>query len=249
MKKYYSSIKESTKVYRPHIIYKIFMWIVGLFHGKNEVIWKTEKPTDEPIFLVCNHTQVYAPTHFLVNDKNTRVWANYYFLFTKTAYQHITTSLERGNKNFKWLRPVVFVMSPVVALFFRAITPIPVYHKSEKVYTQTFEKSLQTLLENKPQVVFPERTKNPVNKYINQLNYGFPEIGKIYYERTGKLLKFFPVYCASKIKKVLVGEPIQYDPNIDFDTQKHIICKHLENQIGELGDSLGEHKVDYYTMK
>ncbi|NLL56336.1 MAG: hypothetical protein GX242_03880 [Clostridiales bacterium] len=245
-KKYYSPIKEYSKVKKRHPFYKLFRAIIKLFFPKNEVIWQTDKPSDnEPIFYVCNHTRLYAPVFFLLSKKPVRVWSNYYFLFYKECWQHLKNKVFQ---NHKYLLPLGFILTPLIVLLFRAFEPIPVYHKSSKVITHTFEKSIETLQSGMDQAIFPERTENRVNKYIFQFNHGFPLMAQIYYEKTGKKLKFYPVYCAQKLRKVVIGNPIEYNPNIPMKIQRTQICEYLEKQIEILGDSLPEHKPVLYNF-
>ncbi len=243
-KRYYSPIKEYSKVKRFHPFYKLFKVIARVFFPKNEVIWQTEKPADgEPMFYVSNHTRVYAPLFFLLGKKPVRVWSNCYFLFYKECWNHMKNKVVN---NHKILIPFAFLLTPFIVWLFRAFEPIPVYHKSSKVITDTFAKSIETMEEDMDQVIFPERTENQVNKYIFQFNQGFPMVGELYYEKTGKRMKFYPVYCAQKLKKVVIGEPIEYDPAIPMKVQRVQICEYLENKIKELGDSLPDHEPVIY---
>lgn len=67
-----------------------------------------------------------------------------------------------------------------------------------------------------------------------------------YFQRTGKKLKIYPVYCSESLKTFLVGEPVEFDPDRSVKEQSAEINKYLEKTIGELGDSLPEHKIVLY---
>ena len=248
IKKYYSPVKEYDTFKRPHPFFKLLRLFVGWFFPKNEFIWKTEKPSDgEPLFFVCNHTKIYAPTYFIVNkEQRARVWANYYFLYFKVFWHHMKTKVINNRKPKFIIYPLAFLLTPVIILTFRAFEPVPVFHKDERVETMTFKKSIETMKAGVPQIIFPERTENKVNRYIFQFNHGFPKVAERYYQETGKILRFFPVYCAEKLRTFVVGDPIAYDPNVSMDTQADDICHYLENKIKELGDSLPEHEPVIY---
>lgn len=247
MKKYYSVTKKYYKVKHYHPFFRLFKFIFRIFFPKNEVIWQTEKPQNgEPIFYVCNHTKIYAPVFFLLNKKPVRLWSNCYFLFLKDCWIHMKTKVLQNRKPKFLLYPLAFILTPLIVLVFRAMEPIPVYHNSAKVINETFEKSIFTMEEGIDQCIFPEKTENKVNKYIFEFNQGFPLVAQRYYEKTGKIMKFYPVYCAQKIHKVVVGEPIAYNPEIPTKIQRKQICKYLENKIGEMGDSLPEHEPVIY---
>lgn len=247
MNKYYSPLKDFSKRKKHHPIYSFTKAIIKLFFPKNEFIWKTEKPAEgEPVFFVCNHTKIYAPVYFLLQKEKVRVWSNYNFLFYKSCWQHLSSTVLKTFKLGFLLLPLAFILTPIIVWTFRAIEPIPVYH-SDKNVLETFKKSIQTMEEGIPQVVFPECTKNQVNKYMYELHAGFPLVAQDYYDKTGKIMKFYPVYCAEALHTFLVGDPISYNPEIPLKVQRNDICRYIENKIAELGDSLPEHKPSLYV--
>lgn len=247
MKKYYSPLKEYTTRKRYHPLYTFVKSIVRLFFPKNEFIWMTEKPAEgETPFFVCNHTKIYAPVYFLLQKEKVRVWSNYNFLFYKHCWQHLSSTVLKTFKFGFLLLPLAFILTPIIVWTFRAIEPVPVYHSDKNVLV-TFKKGVQTMQEGIPQVVFPESTKNQANKYLYKFHEGFPLIALSYYQETGKIMKFYPVYCAEKLHTFVVGKPISYDPNIPLKTQRKDICQYIENTIATLGDSLPEHKPSLYV--
>lgn len=54
------------------------------------------------------------------------------------------------------------------------------------------------------------------------------------------------MYCCESLKTFLVGEPVEFDPDRSVKEQSAEINKYLEKTIGELGDSLPEHKIVLY---
>lgn len=248
-KKYYSPVKSYDVYKRPHVFYKLLRAAIRLFFPDNEVVWKCEKPaSDEAAVYVCNHTKIYAPTAFLVDKRlpQGRIWANCYFLHFNMCWKHIKTKVINNRKPKFILYPLAFLLTPVIVLTFRAFNPIPVYHKSDNTERVTFQKAIDTIEEGKAQIIFPERTENPVNKYVFQFNHGFPKMAEKCYKETGKIVKFYPVYCAQKLHTFVIGEPIAYNPDIDIEIQKDDICHYLEHSIQVLGDSLPAHETVIY---
>lgn len=244
MKTYYHALKERSDKKPRHPFYAMLKGVVRLFFPENEVIWRTEKPDDDgEIVYICNHTKIYAPVFFLLEKPTVRVWSNYYFLFYKTCWQHMKKAVVTGKR--AWLRPLAFILTPLIVALFRATEPIPVYKMSEKVL-ETFEKSVETAEENVSQVIFPERTENKVNEYVYEFNQGFPTVAQVYYEKTGKRMKFYPTYCAQPLHKIVVGDPIEYDPDVPMKIQRAAICEYLQTAIKDLGDSLPEHEPPIY---
>lgn len=246
-KKYYSPTKDYFTRKRHRFGFRLLKAIVKLFFPRDEFIWKGEKPDDDqPFIFVSNHTKIYAPLTFLFNyDKKIRTWSNSFLLCYKEGLNHLFYNVLINRRPKVVLYPLAVLLLPVIIWIFRSIEPIPVYKQSKKII-DTFDKAMETLEEGVHQIVFAEKLDTPVNKYIFELNRGFTYLAKTYYAKTGKKLKFYPVYTCADLHKVLIGEPIEYDPEINMRLQKETICKYLEESIKELGDSLPEHKISVY---
>lgn len=246
-KQYYSPIKPYYKRKRIRIGYRIFKSILKVFFPKNEFVWTCPKPNDdEPIFFVSNHTKLYAPLVFILHyDKSLRLWADAAYLRIKDVIKHLIVNVIKDRKPKFLLYPLAILLSPMIVWFFRSIEPIPTFHQDRRVI-ETFQKSVETLKANISQGVFPEKIEGEANRYVFEFNRGFTHVAKMLYKETGLILKFYPTYVCQPLKKVLIGAPIAYDPNINMRQQKNDICAYLENTIKELGDSLLEHKISVY---
>ena len=247
-KRYYSPVKEYDSYKRPHPFFKIIKGTVKLFFPKTEMIFTDEKPQEgESVVYVSNHTKLFAPAFFILNKKlKARVWQNCYFLYFNMCWDHMKNKVLKNRKPKFLLYPLAYLLTPFIVLFSRAYNPVPVFHTGRELFEITFKKSSETLNEGLPLVIFPERTENKVNRYIYQLNTGFPRFAEVYYKETGKIVRFYPVYCAQKLRKVVVGKPVSYDPTVPMAKQKTTITRYLESQIETLGDSLPPHEPVIY---
>ena len=247
MKRYYSAVKPFEKRKKKRPIFKLLLAIMRIFLPRDEFIWKTQKPKDGEAFIfVSNHTKIYAPLSFILNyEKPIRPWSNANLLTFKDVREHMFKNVVRNRKPKYLLYALSVLLSPLIIWFFRSLEVIPVYKKDRRIQT-TFEKSIWTMEEGVHQIVFPEKLENWANKYIFELNQGFAYVAKEYYDKTNKIMKFYPVYVCKSLKKVLIGEPIAYNPDIHFKKQREQICRFLENGIKELGDSLPEHEIEIY---
>jgi len=226
-------------------LYKFLHFWIKLFMPKNELIWKTEKPADgEPYAFICNHTKIYAPLYFLSYDTPMRTWVNCYFFDKETCKSHLKNRVLFGKRKF--LRPLGYLLTPLIVRIFNCFDFIPVFHYSDELFNVTFKKGMEAADEGVPQVIFPERTENMVNDYIYELNTGFVFSAKMLYEQTGKIMKFYPVYCAQSIRKVVMGDPISYDPTVPFKKGRTEIGIYLQNKIASLADGLPAHEKTIY---
>jgi len=241
----YSAVKDNPKRNKRHFFYGIVKFFLKIFFPKNKFVWLTEKPQDnEPHIFVCNHTRVYALVAWLLRKDKPKLWANYYFLFKKDCKKHLLGKVIKGQKHEKLLGVLGRLLIPVVVKLFRGAEPIPVYHDTR--LTTTFDKSIQCLEAGITQVIFPEKTEPQFSEYLMEFNHGFPLVAKAYYDLTGKILKFYPCYCAPSLRKIVIGDPVSFDPNVPLKPQRQSICRYLEAKITEIARSLPEHKQTVY---
>ena len=57
------------------------------------------------------------------------------------------------------------------------------------------------------------------------------------------------MYNAVRLKKVLIGKPIKFDPEVQIDKMRKIICDYLKNEITNLALTLPSHEVVQYVNK
>ena len=141
----------------------------------------------------------------------------------------------------KWLKIIIVPIGmPIVNAFIRGMSIIPVNHgMSIKI---TFKKTNETLIEGKHVVIFADINKEPVRKYVNEMQTGFVHLAKEYYKETGKAVSFYPVYTSESLGKVIIGEPIKYDIDISLKEQRDLIVDYLNSEQEKLAESLGEHE-------
>ena len=226
---------------RPHLWLGFAKAVARIFVRKPEVVWKTEIPS-EPCLFVCNHTKNYAPVAILLYYKNVRLWANFYFMYLKDCWNHMMKKVLKDRNPI--LKGVAALIMPLVVWTFKSIEAIPVFHDTRVKYT--FTEFVDTLNAGKCSMVFPERTENQVSKYVYEFNRGFTFVAQTYFKQTGKLLKFYPVYCCQSLKKFVVGEPITYNPDEPMRAQSVKIAEYLQNEVTAIADSLGEHDIVLY---
>lgn len=225
-------------------VYDFLMKIARKCTKKVDFIEKV--PLEEAPFLVTNHTGISAPAMFLLHYKERiRTWSHAAFLHGKTAITHLKKNVLKRRKFGFLLYPVCLLFLPVIVWFFRSARPVPVWRGSRKI-TETLEQSVLVKEQGVPQVVFPEKMDGEVefaNPYLYTLNRGFVYAGKAYYQKTGKLLRFYPAYSCPSLKTVVIGEPIVFNPFLPMPEEKEIVCRYLEDKIGSLAAGLPPHKI------
>ena len=75
----------------------------------------------------------------------------------------------------------------------------------------------------------------------------FVDVARLYYKTTGQKIKFVPMYHAANLKKVVFGNPIEFDPALDMNIQRKLICNHIKDEITRVAKDLPRHKVIPYN--
>ena len=243
MKRYYHPLKECTKHKRSKLFFKFLNIFLKPATGKAEVEWRTQEPLDPAVF-VANHTHTYAPLSMLFNfPLECRPWVNAYTLTYKNGIKLVYNKIAYDLKPRFIAKLGAIILMPLINLYFRSLDPVPVYHDIR--IRSAFHKSTETLSEGINLVIYPEKNIKSPQKYINDLEPGFVHLAPHYYEKTGKKIKFYPVYCCKDLKKIIVGEPIEYDPDKNIKEQRNEITDYLVKAVVEIGDSLPEHTIYY----
>ena len=226
---------------------KFYDGIKKIARSVRKITFIARTPLENAPFLVTNHTGISAPAMFLIHyPSRIRTWSHYAFLQGKAALAHLRKNVLPRRKGGFLLYPVALLFLPVILSFFRWANPIPVWRGSRKIM-ETLDQSVEAKLAGTAQVVFPEKLDGEdvflANPYLFRLNRGFVYAGKQYYEKTGRLLRFYPAYSCPALKTVVIGEPILFNPYVPIREEKEIVCTYLEEKIYALAKSLPPHKI------
>ncbi|MCM1305895.1 MAG: hypothetical protein NC037_00255 [Bacteroides sp.] len=233
--------KRYYKGFAAAIAYKIF--------PQPEVIFEEPIPDGETVVFTANHSGAYGPVNAtLYFPHPSRPWTVAEILDKKLSADFIFYDFFAGagkKCKFFW-----HVLSHLVAVLLRPLLlragGIPVYH--DRRVTKTFEDSVAALKGGEHVVIFPECPER-FSEHINDFYGGFAKLGLLYYKETGKNLKFYPTYIAHPLKKILVGKPVEFNPD-DLGAQgRKQITEQLRDRTEELAKSLPPHKVQPFLTE
>ncbi len=222
--------------------YRFLCWCVDRCYKKVEYEGLENLPK-EPCIVAGNHAQMHGP---LINElyfpEDKSIWCANEVTSLKTfpafAYKDFWP-----NKP-KWIRwfykGLAYVIAPLAVYIFKSADSIPVYNDMR--FITTFKLTTEMLESGKKVVIFPEYYA-PYNEIMSDFNARFVDVAKFYYKKTGKCLKFVPVYHAPTIKKVVIGKPIEYKGDLPIEEQRVIITEYLKEEITKLAKSLPNHIV------
>lgn len=196
--------------------------------------------------LVGNHAQIHGPLAcelYFPDGRYTWCAAEMMTLKEVPAYAYKDFWSQKPARS-RWLYHILsFLIAPLAVFLFNNANTIPVYHDTRVL--RTFRETVQRLCEGANIVIFPEQDKK-YNHILYDFQEHFADTALMYYRRTGKAVPFVPMYIAPRLRTILLGAPIVYDPNMPLDEVRRCICDALKRQITDLAQGLPPHTVVPY---
>lgn len=216
--------------------YKFMKGIAKLVFPQRDVIYKSQPEEGEVAVYVSNHSGAIGPANMtLFFDRPFRAWSISCLFDKEIAPNYIYHDFFFGrSKKFKsFYRGLSRIIAPMLIPLIERQNPIVVYRGSNKMLN-TFRESVKTLKDNQNVVIFGECPEK-YTENVNRLYRGFADIGRLYYNDTGKTVKFYPVYIPTQTKVIYVGSPVEYLPQNEKKQERERIASVLEQRIDELG--------------
>lgn len=227
-------------------VYRVIKRLVQVCYPKIEIVGQEHLP-DEPVIIVGNHAQMNGPiAGELYTPGKHYIWCAGQMMHLKDvpayAYQDFWSGKPRLLRPFYKL--LSYIIAPLSVCIFNNAHTIGVYHDARII--STFKQTVQRLQEGNHVVIFPEHNI-PHNHIICQFQDKFIDIAKLYYKRTGKTLNFVPMYLAPKLKKMYLGQPVRFCPDVPVEEERRRICDALMASVTQMAVSAPEHTVIPYN--
>lgn len=227
------------------ILYRILRFFVWLFSPKFQVEGRERLP-DEPVIIVANHSQMYGPIGCELHAPRPRdTWCiGEMFTLKEVPDYAFKDFWSYKPKWTHWFFKILsYLIAPLSVLIFNNANTIPVYHDTRLV--TTFRKTMQSLEAGRDVVIFPEHYQEH-NHIVYDFQDRFIDLARMYYRRTGKALCFVPMYIAPHLKKMIIGDPIRFDPEQKFSAERTRICQTLMQSITDIAEAQPRHRVVPY---
>lgn len=227
------------------LFYKLCRGMVVFFYGKKK-FENIENTPQEPSIYISNHAQAHGPLMFeLYFPKKKYIWCIGQMLHLKEVPGYAYTDF--WSMKPKWIRwfykLLSYLVAPILAYAMCHADTIGVY-KDTRIMS-TFKDTMAALEDGNNIVIFPEG-RNKHNEIVNDFLDKFVDTARFYYSKYHKCVSFVPTYICPKLKKAVFGKPIVYDPNIEMNEQRKIICDHLKMEITRIAKELPTHTVIPY---
>lgn len=202
---------------------------------------------ETPSLIIGNHAQVHGPISCeLYFPTKKKIWCIGQMMHAKEvpayAYQDFWSLKPKG---IRWFyKGLSYVIAPLCSFIFNRADAIGVYKDSRIL--STFRDTERALADGDNVVIFPENT-TPHNEIVNGFQDKFVDVARFYYKKHKIALSFVPMYVAPKLRKVVFGKPICYNPEQNIDEQRTAICEYIQAEITRIAKELPRHKVVPYA--
>lgn len=228
------------------VLYKLMRSLIRVFYRKRE-FYGIENLPNEASLIISNHAQMNGPlTSEFFFPTRKYIWCIGQMMKVKEvpAYAYADFWSLKSKYN-RWIYKIAsYLIAPISSYLFKRADTIAVYKDARMLHT--YRETMDRLEENANIIIFPE-CYTEYNHIVNEFQDKFVDTARLYYKKTGKVISFVPMYNAAKIKKVVIGKPIKYDPNMSMDTQRKVICDYLKNEITQMALDLPVHRVVPYN--
>lgn len=208
------------------------------------LIWGGEVTGDEnlpeqgPAVLVANHLNALGPIA-VVSSVPLRLhpWVASDMMDAELAPEYLR--LDFVEKQLRLSMPFSLWMakaiSKITVPLFARMECIPAHTNAEELRA-TFDQSVGLLAQNRFLLVFPEDPNQPCDpRYkMSPFKKGFVRLGEFYFQRTGRLLKFYPLAVHAVRRVVQVGRPVTYNPYAPPVNERLRVKGVLEGMIHEM---------------
>ncbi len=207
------------------------------FHCK--VLFPEKLPgSGEPVVFIANHYNVFGPLSFVISvPLDYQIWINSELLDRESARSGLLPGMKRllpflSEKRSEWC------CDKLLSLVLYALTSvgmIPVDRQDASRLLSTIRRSLQALQEGKNLLIFPE-TGEPEYSLTSVTPFfpGFAALGRFFYRKTGKCLRFCPCYIDEQHYRIRVGEPVIWNPDADPKKETEKVSEELNRRIREM---------------
>lgn len=228
------------------LVYQIVWFFVRLFYPKIRIVGAENLPERDAI-IVGNHAQMNGPicADMYFPGKVT-TWCAHQMMELKEvpAYAFEDFWSKKPRRTHWFYKLLSYLIAPLSVCLFNEAKTIPVYRDTRLL--TTFKQTVKSLDDGTNVIIFPE-CYTPYNNIVYQFQDKYIDVAKLYYKRTGKILKFVPLYVAPKLKTMYIGKAIEFCPENPIAEERERITRYLMDEITSIAVALPRHTVIPYA--
>jgi len=211
--------------------------VLNWFVWRGEMLSPENLPDNYPVVFIANHAAALGPIA-VTSSLPIRVypWAIGDMMDFRRAPDYLRRDFVEKELHLSPPLSLWFArgLSKLSVRLLRTLDCIPVRLGNDLF--ETYRLSIDYLVDGRSLLIFPEDPKQTVNELFNMTPFykGFARLGELYFERTGKLLRFHPLAVHARQRKAKAGRAVLYNPDTD-PVRERIRIKHaLESTIHDL---------------
>lgn len=197
--------------------------------------WSVAAPCQSPCVYIVHHRNMFGPIHALLLMRDMpRPWVLHVFLDRHSCFEHYYnyTFTER----FGWPRWLAYiaasVLSWVVPGTLRSFGAIPVYRDLRRTH-QIMRETGSALERGESILLCPDIAYDSDSAATGKIYKGFLRLDKPYRERTGKPLRFVPVFC-SHTRRIEAAAPIYCAENLPLRAAREDAARRIVESLNAL---------------
>jgi 1-acyl-sn-glycerol-3-phosphate acyltransferase len=226
------------EAYVKDLLYRLLAECIQAFIWGGDVVGEENLPEQGPAVLVANHLGALGPVAVVACvPRRLHPWVREEVMDPKLAPEYLRWDFVERELHLPmpfslWLAKIISMIS--VPLLNRTDC-IPV-RASPMGLLATFNQSVDLLTRDGYVVVFPEDPTRPSDPQFGMSPFkkGFVRLGEMYFQRSGRALKFYPLAVHAERRTVQVGIPVVYNPYVPLAKERLRIKHMLENMIREM---------------
>ena len=232
-----TSLKERIIRKKEIIVTKMTMGIMRPFYRHKMVnLDHVKQDPSNPIVFLGNHAEIYGPiASALCFPIPVRFWVINKMMFNKRdvrAYMYENTFSKKTYLPVFVRQLLAWYLGWLSVNVMNALRAIAVYRDSPMKLRQTLRESTDALACGENLMIFPE---HPEGKYvkggISELSPGFLMLAEAWWKKTGKKLRFLPVYANREERTFTFGDEIRYEPENGYAAEQERILKEAYEQL------------------
>ena len=236
------SLKEKAVWFKEKVITVLTMGMLRPFN-RHKMVNLDHVITDEsnPIVFLGNHAEIYGPiASALCFPIPVRFWVVSRMMFNKKdvrAYLYENTFSKKTFLPVFVRKLLAWYLGWLSVNIMNSLRAIPVYRDSPMQLRQTLRESVEALEHGENLMIFPE---HPEGKYvkggISELSPGFIMLAEAWWKKSGKKLRFMPVYANREKRTFTFGNEIVYEPVNGYASEQERVLKEAYEQLVSLSE-------------
>lgn len=226
-------------------LYRAIKGLLRLLYPKFEVVGAEHLP-QESCIIVGNHSQMNGPIACELYFPIERyTWCNAEMLHLKEvpAYAYRDFWSQKPRRSRWFYKILSYIIAPIAAFVLSNANTIGVRHDARIL--STFRETMDCLASGASVVIFPEKDGEHEGLIYN-FQDGFVDVARLYHRKTGRILRFVPLYIAPRLKRMYLGAPIAFRPESSPEEERRRISGYLRQEIAAIARSLPRHRVVPY---